>query len=553
MSTPWPEQRVRWWEGWARFFPEDATSLGAEGHADRLRDGAVGDEERAFHLASLAEMAWPPTLDPVEQLELEAIQRASAFRAHVLDHYDHDRRCLELSLYPHAMIAHHFAHARDASDVSDADARLGTLPSVLARRERALTEGLARGHVPDRGIAEVVVGYALPGAARGYGALAAALGERGLTPDDSFAANAQRAAKATLAHRAFVERELLPCSEVGAARLGEQELTTRLLHTYGEALAPRAIRDEARESIALLSARLVLSAAHAARARDLHVRDLREAHAYVALLFREQLPQATDPREHFAALIARATAFASESHLFSAPARAPEFVPIPEGMIHGGAITNWPAPLLDRSRNGHVALALTAASHAPAFAPGLAIHEATPGHYLQSAAWQALAARLPSAVPFVAVHDEVAMASSFFGAMPTIEGFAVHAEEVMFDAGFFDRDAEVASLASAVIRAARAAVDISLHLGEATPSEATEELHTYSGMPRAWCETQIVRFLRIPVQATTYFVGTRRLRAMFDQARVRQGPGFRADAFHDALLALGPASLTTLARRLRSQ
>lgn len=553
MHAGWAGLRARWWAGWARFFPEDATSLGSLGHAHRLRerDGAVGDAERAFHdeMRTVIETIPPDALDDTEQLEREAMSRASAFRAHMLAR-DHDRTCLELSLHPQGMIAHHLAHARDATDLAYAHARLDALPSALAAREAALREGLAKGHAPDRSIADVVVTYGLAGAERWYRAAPAALAARGLAVDEAFGASCARAADATARHRAFVATEMLPRATDGAGRLGEDELTARLALTYGEPIAPRALRSDARAAIALLSAKLVLSAAHAARGRGLRVRDLREARAYVGLLFGEHLPKGTDPRTAFREQIELATKFAAERRLFSVPARPPELVPIPDGTIHGGAITNWPAPLLDRSRRGHVAVALDPSSHALAFAPGLAVHEATPGHYLQSAAWQALADPSREPVRFVAVHDDVAMASSFFGAMPAIEGFAVHAEEVMFDAGFFDRDAEVASIASAILRAARAAVDVSLHLGEASVADATHELADATGMPAGWCASQVVRLLRIPIQATTYFVGARRHRAMLDAARVRRGAAFRADVFHDALLALGPASLGALSARL---
>lgn len=551
----WPELRERWWAGWSAFFPEDVTSLGIGigDAAARLRGqaGPVGDDERAFHLDQIASLSpYAGQLGGDDALELEAMLRASRFRAHVLDAYDHDRRCLELSLHPQGMIGHQVAHAREASDLDDVRARLEALPTVLAARAQALEEGLERGHVPDRLVVQVVADYALPGAVRWYRALPASLAARGLAADEALARACERAASATLEHAAFVLRELAPRAQPGAARLGEAELTARTALTYDAPLSPRAIRDEAHEAIALLNARLVVSAAHAARGRDLRVRDLREARAYVGLLFRETLAPGEDPRAHFGELVDRATRFAAERHLFSAPACPPDFVPIPDGMIHGGSITNWPAPLCDRTRNGHVAIALAPEAHPRAFAPGLAIHEASPGHYLQSAAWQALARADREPVRFVAVHDDVAMASSFFGAMPAIEGFAVHAEEVMFDAGFFDRDTEVASLASAIIRAARAAVDVSLHLGEVTPEEAASELAEATGMPAGWCASQVTRFLRIPIQASTYFVGARRHRAMLDEARVRLGSAFRADAFHDALLALGPASLGTLAARM---
>lgn len=554
MTAAWPELRARWWAGWQRFFPEDATCLGAPGCADRLRGdaGPVGDDERAFHASMSAQLERfsPATLDAEDQLEHETMDRTSRFRAHVLEAADHDRVCLELSLHPFDMIAHHLAHARDARDLADARARIERVPAVLAGREAALAAGTARGRVPDAAIVEVVRAYALPGAARGYRELGARLAARGLPVDAPFADACGRAAAATEAHRVFIERELGPRAVPGAARIGEEDLRARLALTYGEPVDARALRDEAHEAIGLLSARLVVSAARAARARGLRVRDLREASAYVARLFGEHPAPGTDVAALYAELTQRAVDFAASHRLFSRPPSAMGFVPIPAGMVHGGAITNWPAPLLDRSRVGHTAITPDPQAHAVAFMPNLAIHEASPGHFFQSAVWQSAhdAAREP--VRFVAVHDDVAMASSWFGAMPAIEGFAVHAEEVLFAAGFHELDAEVAFLASALIRAARTEVDLGLHLRELDVEAAAHRLAEATGMPRGWCEVQVARFLRVPLQAGTYVVGARAHRAMLDAARVREGASFRADAFHDRLLALGPATLTTMARRL---
>ena len=557
MSDSWNALRARWWAGWARFFPEDATSLGVRGHERRLRDsdGAVGDAERAFHESMLSEIARIDVrqLDSIARIEWQETERTSRFRAHVLDACDHDRTCLELSLHPHGMIAHHLTHARDGDDLADAQARLEALPAALRAREAALFEGIARGHVPDASIVAVVIGFALPGASRAYAALPASLRSRGLAVDDVFAAACARAAAATSAHCAFVERVVAPSAVAGAARLGEDELGARLGWTYGEPISARAIRDEASEAVTLLSAKLVVSAARAASARDLRVRDLRSAHAYVRMLTEEHPDASADPRQLYAAFVDRASRFAVERHLFRVPDAAPDYVAIPDGMIHGGSITNWPAPLADRSRRGHVAIASSPSAHALAFMPNLAIHEATPGHHLQSAVWSERHDVDREPVRFVAVHDDVAMASSWFGAMPTIEGFAVHAEEVMLDAGFHDRDGEVAAIASGLIRAARAVTDMSLHLREWTVERASDEMERMTGMPRSFCDSQVVRFLRIPIQATTYFVGARRHRAMLDDARVRQGAAFRADAFHDALLAIGPATLSTLAARMGEQ
>lgn len=556
MGDPWSIVRARWWSGWSRFFPEDATSLGAKGHADRLRGatGAVGDLERAFHEEILRDVAAfdAASLAPDEQLEHETMERTSRFRAHVLSSsVDHDRTSLELSLHPFDMIAHQLAHAESDADVSDAAARVAQVPAVLAGRETALAEGLARGHVPDLGVVELVHGWALPGAARGYRALPAALAARGGSRAADLVERCEAAARATEAHAAFVARELGPRARHGAARLGEEELARRIAWTYGERRDARAMRREADESLGLLSARLVVSAARAARARSLRVRGLADALAYVARLFGEHPPSGTDVAGAYAELTERAIDFAEAHRLFSRPTRPMGFVAIPPGMIHGGAITNWPAPLLDPRRVGHTAIDPDPAAHSVAFMSNLAVHEAAPGHFLQSAAWQALADPSREPVRFVAVHDDVAMATSWFGAMPAIEGFAVHAEEVMFEAGLHELDAEVAFLASALVRAARTDVDLGLHLGALDVETGAARLASLLGMPASWCAQQVLRYLRVPLQAGTYVVGAQAHRAMLDEARVREGPRFRADAFHDRLLALGPATLPTLARRLR--
>jgi uncharacterized protein (DUF885 family) len=535
--------RVTWWEGWARAFPEDATSLGIAGHGHRLRDddGPAGERELAFHRALLPELAAlaRETLTEDERLDVDSMLRVSRFRAHALDSLDHDRRSLELSLYPHAMLGHQLAHAASPADLAEVEERLARVPAALSARAAALGEGLARGHAADRETLDATTSYGLDGAERWYRELDVTLSARGLSSSPTFFIAARAAADATRAHRTFLERELSGTADDTAA-LGEAEYASRLALFYGEPIDPAALAREAQDDIARLGAQLVELAARAAEPRGARIDTVSDALAYVGWLFGEHPATPTEILRCYREEVARARDWVVERGLFTIPERELGVVPIPPGMVHGGSATNWPAPLADRSRRGHLALSLDPAAHASAFVRNLAVHEAIPGHFLQSVAWQERYGDDEAPVRFVAVNDDVASASGYFGAMPNIEGFAVHCEVLLFDHGFYDGDPAVAAVASALIRAARVVADVALHTRAEDRVSIARALSASTGMPKRWCENAVLRFARIPVQATAYFVGAKKIRALYDTAAGRES--FDAARFHDALFALGPAT-----------
>lgn len=547
--TSFASLRTEWWQGWADAFPEDASSLGLRGHGHRLRDddGPAGERELAFHRALLPRLdAVADGLDDSEQLDLDSMRRVSRFRIETLSALDHDRRSLELSLYPHAMLGHQLAHARDASDLAEVEERLSRVPRALASREAALAEGLLKGHRADRETLSMVTAYALDGAELWYRELDVTLSARRLPSEPSMLTAARAAADATRAHRAFLERELT-ATAADTALLDRDDYAWRLGLFYGEPIAPDELLASARDELSRLGPKLVALAADAAEPRGARIASLREALTFVGWLFGEHPTTPSEILHGYGAAIERSRKYVVERTLFRMPEAELGIVPIPPGMVQGGSVTNWPAPLADRSRKGHLAVSLDPTAHSIAFFQNLAVHEAIPGHFLQSAAWQATFGGELSPVRFAAVNDDVACASGYFGAMPNIEGFAVHCEELLFGLGFYEGSDAVAAVASGIIRAARVVADVTLHTGMADRASAVAELARTTGMPRRWCELQVLRFCRVPTQATTYFLGAKKVRALFDRAAGRQG--FDASRFHDAFFALGPAtpaSMSTL-------
>lgn len=177
-----------------------------------------------------------------------------------------------------------------------------------------------------------------------------------------------------------------------------------------------------------------------------------------------------------------------------------------------------------------------------------AYHEGFPGHHLQIATQLASADRLTR---FQRLF------SDFSG---YAEGWALYAEELMLELGFFETpELELGMYAGQLARACRVVVDIGLHLGLSIPDTATfhpGERWTYElavelmdqraflGPERA--QSEVTRYLGWPAQAITYKVGQRAMLTLREARRVREGAAFDLARFHRDVLATGTVGLDTL-------
>ena len=160
----------------------------------------------------------------------------------------------------------------------------------------------------------------------------------------------------------------------------------------------------------------------------------------------------------------------------------------------------------------------------------LTAHEGRPGHELQFAAL---------------VEKGVSKTRAIFAFNSVnVEGWALYAEAEVRP--YLPLDAQLASLQSRLMRAARAFLDPGLQLGKITREEATRVLREDVGLSEGMAlqEVQRYTFLR-PGQATAYFVGYLRLMELRTEAERILGSKFDRQKYHDFILSQGllPPSL----------
>ncbi len=186
-------------------------------------------------------------------------------------------------------------------------------------------------------------------------------------------------------------------------------------------------------------------------------------------------------------------------------------------------------------------------------------HEAVPGHHLQVAYTMLQRERLSrfQRVSFVSGHGE---------------GWALYAERLMDELGYFDTPAtELGFLSAQAMRAVRVIVDIGLHLELAVPADADPVLldgigdaagavwdadlarrflHLRGLLAEDFAASEIDRYLGIPGQAIGYKLGERVWLAAREDARARGGEAFDLKAWHMRALALGSVGLDVLRTEL---
>ncbi|HEX7601598.1 MAG TPA: DUF885 domain-containing protein, partial [Polyangiaceae bacterium] len=177
-----------------------------------------------------------------------------------------------------------------------------------------------------------------------------------------------------------------------------------------------------------------------------------------------------------------------------------------------------------------------------------AYHEGFPGHHLQCGLQVYLADRL------CRLHRLVVMYSGY------AEGWALYAEALMDELGYFERPEYVLGmLAAKLMRACRVVVDIGMHLELPIPRDeafhpgeiwnhalAVDFMHRRGFLARDHAESEATRYLGWPGQAISYKVGERVVLELREEARRRDGAAFDLRRFHELILGSGSVGLDRL-------
>lgn len=186
-------------------------------------------------------------------------------------------------------------------------------------------------------------------------------------------------------------------------------------------------------------------------------------------------------------------------------------------------------------------------------------HEAVPGHHLQGATIRLVPLTRAQKLGFVSAHGE---------------GWALYSERLMDELGWFRTpETRLGFLCAHAFRAARVVADIGLHTGRAIPaagaalfpgwSGTAGSAWTYDGaidfmvlaggMARDKSESEVLRYLSWPSQATAYKLGERTWLAGREEAKAAaaaEGREFNLKTWHARALALGPLGLKRLGTEL---
>ncbi len=148
-----------------------------------------------------------------------------------------------------------------------------------------------------------------------------------------------------------------------------------------------------------------------------------------------------------------------------------------------------------------------------------AVHEAYPGHH-----WHLMTTKESRAVRRVFTSDYFA------------EGWALYAEGMMRDAGFFAPEQELGQLEARLFRAARIVVDTSLHTGEMSFEDAVGFMHDKALLPWPTARSEVARYCAWPTQASAYLTGAMAIERARDDWLARGGA---LREFHDSLARSG--------------
>ena len=218
----------------------------------------------------------------------------------------------------------------------------------------------------------------------------------------------------------------------------------------------------------------------------------------------------------------------------------------------GGALAaHYVGPSEDFSRPGSVWYPVDGKEHFPLFGEiTTAYHEGFPGHHLQVGVQNTL-------------RDQLSRYHRTMVWYPgSGEGWALYSEHLMGELGYLERpEYRIGLLGSQLLRAARVAIDIGIHLelpipddvsfrpGEAWTFEAAHELmSTRAFLSDDEATSEVLRYMGWPGQAISYKVGEQ---AILDLREQWQAAGdFDPKLFHSTVLGVGSVGLDLLRERV---
>lgn len=169
----------------------------------------------------------------------------------------------------------------------------------------------------------------------------------------------------------------------------------------------------------------------------------------------------------------------------------------------------------------------------------LTLHEAVPGHHLQTS----LAKELTDLPEF--------RRNSWFTAYG--EGWALYTEGLGYEMGFYkDPYSKFGQLTYEMWRACRLVIDVGLHAKGWTRQQAIDYFTKNLGKADHDIEVEVDRYIVWPGQALAYKIGELKIKELRARAKETLGDAFDIRAFHDEILGHGALPLSVLEDKIDS-
>ncbi|NVJ61968.1 MAG: DUF885 domain-containing protein [Gammaproteobacteria bacterium] len=210
--------------------------------------------------------------------------------------------------------------------------------------------------------------------------------------------------------------------------------------------------------------------------------------------------------------------------------------PVPEAIAPRYTTGRYVGAPLDSTRGGTYWVNTYALNKRPLYVlEALTLHEAVPGHHLQSA----LTKELDSLPDF--------RRNSYLSAYG--EGWALYCEKLGIEAGFYqDAYSQFGRLSYEMWRAIRLVVDTGMHAKGWSRDQAIEFMENNTALSKHNVRTEIDRYIAWPGQALSYKLGEIKIVELRKKAEQALGKQFDIRAFHDEILSYGPVTLEILDR-----
>lgn len=156
---------------------------------------------------------------------------------------------------------------------------------------------------------------------------------------------------------------------------------------------------------------------------------------------------------------------------------------------------------------------------------GSVVHEAYPGHHLQSM----MSSR---------VLDDI---RKWQNNLCYVEGWALYCEQMMYDNGFYGADKlrYLGVIGGIMLRAARIIVDVKLQTEKMTINEAVDWMTKALDSDSNFIRTEVNRYTYTPTVPMSYLIGKTEIMKLRDAMKARERDHFSLKTFHDRYLSEG--------------